>query len=33
MVQGEAKVKIAGFGGQGVLSLGIMLTQAAQAAG
>ena len=32
-VQGEAKVKIAGFGGQGVLSLGIMLTQAAQAAG
>ncbi|MDD3953455.1 MAG: 2-oxoacid:acceptor oxidoreductase family protein [Lentisphaeria bacterium] len=32
-VQGEAQVKIAGFGGQGVLSLGIMLTQAAQAAG
>lgn len=29
----EAQVKIAGFGGQGVLSLGIMLTQAAQAAG
>jgi len=28
----EAQVKIAGFGGQGVLSLGIMLTQAAQAA-
>ncbi|NLF95019.1 MAG: ketoisovalerate oxidoreductase [Oligosphaeraceae bacterium] len=31
--KGEAGVKIAGFGGQGVLSLGIMLTQAAQAAG
>ena len=32
-VDGEAQVKIAGFGGQGVLSLGVMLTQAAQAAG
>jgi 2-oxoisovalerate ferredoxin oxidoreductase beta subunit len=31
--KGETGVKIAGFGGQGVLSLGIMLTQAAQAAG
>ncbi len=31
--QGEIGVKIAGFGGQGVLSLGIMLTQAAQAVG
>lgn len=30
---GEAQVKISGFGGQGVLSLGIMLTEAAQAAG
>jgi 2-oxoisovalerate ferredoxin oxidoreductase beta subunit len=30
--QTETQVKIAGFGGQGVLSLGIMLTQAAQAA-
>ena len=28
----ETQVKIAGFGGQGVLSLGIMLTEAAQAA-
>ncbi|MFA6724966.1 MAG: thiamine pyrophosphate-dependent enzyme, partial [Lentisphaeria bacterium] len=31
-VKGQSQVKIAGFGGQGVLSLGIMLTQAAQAA-
>ncbi len=31
--EGDAQVKIAGFGGQGVLSLGLMLTQAAQAAG
>ena len=30
---GEASVKISGFGGQGVLSLGLMLTEAAQAAG
>ncbi len=30
---GEAQVKISGFGGQGVLSLGIMLTAAAQAVG
>ena len=30
---GQAQVKIAGFGGQGVLSLGLMLTQAANAAG
>ncbi|MCK5805449.1 MAG: 2-oxoacid:acceptor oxidoreductase family protein [Lentisphaeria bacterium] len=29
---GEVRVKCAGFGGQGVLSLGIMLTQAAHAA-
>jgi len=29
----EVQVKIAGFGGQGVLSLGIMLTQAGQIAG
>jgi 2-oxoisovalerate ferredoxin oxidoreductase beta subunit len=29
----ELKIKVAGFGGQGVLSLGIMLTQAAQMAG
>ena len=29
----ESQVKISGFGGQGVLSLGTMLTQAAQAAG
>ncbi len=28
-----SQVKISGFGGQGVLSLGVMLTQAAQAAG
>lgn len=31
--EGETHVKIAGFGGQGVLSLGIMLTQAAQSVG
>lgn len=31
--EGETQVKIAGFGGQGVLSLGIMLTQAAQSVG
>ncbi|MFA6816281.1 MAG: 2-oxoacid:acceptor oxidoreductase family protein [Lentisphaeria bacterium] len=30
---GEAQVKVSGFGGQGVLSLGTMLTQAAQAVG
>ena len=30
---GEAQVKISGFGGQGVLSLGTMLTAAAQAVG
>ncbi|NMA43877.1 MAG: ketoisovalerate oxidoreductase [Oligosphaeraceae bacterium] len=31
-IKGKSQVKIAGFGGQGVLSLGVMLTQAAQAA-